>query len=98
MISPFNSIKTEAKFTELVLIEIFIMDDCPLQPSNETGSMMRKQSMQTSMQMPTMIFSVLVQKYCEIDVWFRNGRVNTGEGAKGVIYQLGCTYGYGELK
>ena len=38
MISPFNSIKTEAKFTELVLIEIFIMDDCPLQPSNESGS------------------------------------------------------------
>ena len=52
----FSSVKTEAKFTELVLIEIFIMDDClPLQ-SSETGSMMRKQSMQTSMQMFTMIF------------------------------------------
>ena len=51
----FSSVKTEEKFTELVLIEIFIMDDCLPLPSNETGSRMRKQSMQTSMQMPTMI-------------------------------------------
>ena len=51
----FSSVKTEANFTELVLIEISIMDDCLLLPSNETGSMMSKQSMQTSMQMFTMI-------------------------------------------
>ena len=52
----FSSVKTEAKFTELVLIVILIMDDRLPLPSNETGSRMRKQSMQTSMQMPTMIF------------------------------------------
>jgi hypothetical protein len=34
----FSSVKTEANFTELVLIVIFIMDDCLPLPSNETGS------------------------------------------------------------
>jgi len=26
-----------------------------------------------------------VQQYCEIDVWFSNGRLSTGEGAKGAV-------------
>ena len=30
--------------------------------------------------------------------WIGNGRLSTGEGAKGVICQLGCTDGYGKLK
>ena len=34
----FSSVKTEANFTELVLIEIFIMDDFLPLPSNETVS------------------------------------------------------------
>ena len=51
----FSSVKTEAKFKELVLIVIFIMDDSLPLPSNETGSRMREQSMQTSMQMTTII-------------------------------------------
>ena len=34
----FSSVKTEVNFTELVLIEIFIMDDWLPLASNETGS------------------------------------------------------------
>jgi hypothetical protein len=34
----FSSVKTEVNFTELVLIEIFNMDDCLPLTSNESGS------------------------------------------------------------
>ena len=34
----FSSVKTEANFTELVLIEIFIMHDCLTLSRNESGS------------------------------------------------------------
>ena len=78
--------------------EVFLMDDCMPLPSNESGSgwgnnLCRLQCwcLQWSCWVP-------VQQYCEIDDRLGNAWVNTGEGAKGVIGQLGLTDGCGELR